>query len=157
MIPLRVIHHDSKINNVLFDRKNNGLCVIDLDTDMPGYFISDVGDMMRTYLSPVDEEEQDLSKIEIREDFFKAIVEGYFEEMGATLSKVEKELFVYAGKFLIYTQAIRFLTDYLNNDSYYGEKYDGHNLTRATNQMLLLEKYCALEDKFQAIVADYCK
>ncbi|MES2653574.1 MAG: phosphotransferase [Bacteroidota bacterium] len=155
LLPLRVIHHDTKINNVLFDKENNGLCVIDLDTVMPGYFISDVGDMMRTYLSPVDEEEQDLSKIEIREDFFKAIVEGYFKEMGNTLSTNEKKLFVYAGKFLIYMQAIRFLTDYLNNDRYYGEKYDGHNLMRAKNQMLLLEKYCALEGKFQTIVADY--
>ncbi|HTM99072.1 MAG TPA: phosphotransferase [Pedobacter sp.] len=152
MIPLRVIHHDTKINNVLFDDQYNGLCVIDLDTVMPGYFISDVGDMMRTYLSPVDEEEQDLSKIEIREDVFKAIVEGYFKEMGDVLSANEKQLFVYAGKFLIYMQAVRFLTDYLNNDRYYGAKYDGHNFVRAKNQMLLLEKYNELEHKFQSIV-----
>lgn len=152
LLPLRVIHHDTKINNVLFDKENNGLCIIDLDTVMPGYFISDVGDMMRTYLSPVDEEEQDLSKIEIREDFFKAIVDGYFEEMGDTLTANEKKLFVYAGKFLIYMQAIRFLTDYLNNDRYYGAKYEEHNLVRAKNQMLLLEKYCLLESKFQTII-----
>lgn len=155
LLPLRVIHHDTKINNVLFDKENNGLCVIDLDTVMPGYFISDVGDMMRTYLSPVDEEEQDLSRIEIREDFFKAIVKGYFKEMGNTLTANEKKLFVYAGKFLIYMQAVRFLTDYLNDDRYYGAKYEEHNLVRAKNQMVLLEKYCALEDKFQAIIADY--
>jgi hypothetical protein len=155
LIPLRVIHHDTKINNVLFDEQYNGLCVIDLDTVMPGYFISDVGDMMRTYLSPVDEEEQDLSKIEIREDVFKAIVEGYFKEMGDVLSDNEKQLFVYAGKFLIYMQGVRFLTDYLNNDRYYGSRYDGHNLVRATNQMLLLEKYNELEHKFQKIVDLY--
>src|SRR5687767_2997629 len=69
----RVTHHDSKISNVLFDDNNKGLCVVDLDTVMPGYFISDFGDMMRTYLSPVSEEEKDLSQIEIREEYFKAI------------------------------------------------------------------------------------
>lgn len=152
LLPLRVIHHDTKINNVLFDKENNGLCIIDLDTVMPGYFISDVGDMMRTYLSPVDEEEQDLSKIQIREEFFKAIMEGYFEEMGNILTANEKKLFVYAGKFLIYMQGIRFLTDYLNNDLYYGAKYEEHNLIRAKNQFILLEKYCELEDRFQILI-----
>ncbi|MGF1925578.1 MAG: phosphotransferase enzyme family protein [Bacteroidia bacterium] len=155
LLPLRVIHHDTKINNVLFDKENNGLCIIDLDTVMPGYFISDVGDMMRTYLSPVDEEEQDLNKIEIREEFFAAIVEGYFEEMGNTLTNNEKKHFVYAGKFLIYMQAIRFLADYLNNDRYYGAKYEEHNLVRAKNQMTLLERYCELEDKFNTMVSHY--
>src|SRR6186713_1659685 len=77
----RIAHHDSKISNVLFDEHNKGLCVIDLDTVMPGYFISDVGDMLRTYLSPVSEEETDFSKIEIRDDYFKAIAEGYLQEM----------------------------------------------------------------------------
>src|SRR4030095_2607206 len=69
---IRVIHHDTKISNVLFDSKNKGICVIDLDTTMPGYFISDLGDMMRTYLSPVSEEEKDFDKIMIREDFYEA-------------------------------------------------------------------------------------
>ena len=73
---LRVTHHDTKISNVLFDKNGKGICVIDLDTVMPGYFISDVGDMMRTYLSPVSEEETEFEKIEIRDDFYKAIVEG---------------------------------------------------------------------------------
>src|SRR6185295_13878060 len=73
---LRVTHHDTKISNVLFNENNKGICVIDLDTLMPGYFISDVGDMLRTYLSPVSEEEKDFSKIEIRDDYFEAIVKG---------------------------------------------------------------------------------
>src|SRR6185312_6446835 len=83
---LRVTHHDTKISNVLFDSQNRGLCVIDLDTLMPGYFISDVGDMMRTYLSPVNEEEKDFSKIEIREAYFKSIWDGYMSEMGSELN-----------------------------------------------------------------------
>ena len=137
---LRVTHHDAKISNVLFNRENKGICVIDLDTVMPGYFISDVGDMMRTYLSPVSEEEQDFSKILIRNDIYKAIVDGYYNEMKEELTEMEKEHFTYAGKFMIYMQALRFLTDHLNNDVYYGAKYEGHNFVRAGNQLTLLEK-----------------
>jgi Ser/Thr protein kinase RdoA (MazF antagonist) len=77
----RVTHHDTKISNVLFDNQDKGLCVIDLDTVMPGYFISDVGDMLRTYLCPVSEEEKDFSKIIVRDEFYKAIINGYKEEM----------------------------------------------------------------------------
>ena len=137
---IRVTHHDTKISNVLFDSNDKGLCVIDLDTVMQGYFISDVGDMMRTYLSPVSEEEQDFSKINVRDDFYKAIVQGYFDEMKDELTAIEKNYFFYAGKFLIYMQALRFLTDYLNDDVYYGSKYEGHNFMRAKNQLVLLEK-----------------
>ncbi len=137
---LRVTHHDTKISNVLFDESDKGLCVIDLDTVMSGYFISDVGDMMRTYLSPVSEEETDFSKIEVRDDFFRAICQGYYNEMKDELTDTEGGYFYYAGKFMIYMQALRFLTDYLNNDVYYGEKYPKHNFNRAKNQAVLLEK-----------------
>lgn len=136
---IRVTHHDAKISNVLFDKHNKGICVIDLDTVMPGYFISDVGDMMRTYLSPVSEEETDLDKIVIREEYFKAIVDGYNEEMKDELSFFEKEHFLYAGKFMIYMQALRFLADHINDDVYYGARYEGHNFNRAANQLRLLE------------------
>jgi len=137
---LRVTHHDTKISNVLFDKNDKGICVIDLDTVMPGYFISDVGDMMRTYLSPVSEEEKDFSKIEIREDFYSAVVHGYYTEMKGVLTEVEQKHFFYAATFIVYMQALRFLTDYLNNDNYYGSKYLGQNLVRAGNQTLLLRR-----------------
>ena len=137
---LRVTHHDTKISNVLFNGENKGLCVIDLDTVMPGYFISDVGDMMRTYLSPANEEEKDFSKIEIREEYFKAIWNGYMGEMNNELSAEEKKHFIYAGKFMIYMQALRFLTDHLNDDIYYGAKYEGQNFVRAGNQAVLLQR-----------------
>jgi Ser/Thr protein kinase RdoA (MazF antagonist) len=146
---LRVTHHDTKISNVLFNADGKGLCVIDLDTVMPGHFISDVGDMMRTYLCPVSEEEQDLSKIVVREEYYKAIVSGYYSEMKEQLTQTEKHYFFYAGKFMIYMQALRFLTDHLNNDRYYGAKYPGHNLVRATNQVTLLS---ALIDKQHVLV-----
>ena len=151
----RVMHHDTKINNVLFDANQQGLCVIDLDTVMPGYFISDVGDMMRTYLSPVSEEETDITKIEIREDFFLAIVAGYLSEMKQELSKEEIDSFVYAGKFIIYMQAIRFLTDYLLDDIYYGEQYPSHNLVRAGNQLALLEKLIEKEPVLEQKIKNF--
>lgn len=147
-IPLRVIHHDTKINNVLFDAHKKGMCVIDLDTVMPGYFISDVGDMMRTYLSEANEEETDLSKVKIRKEFYDAIFEGYMEEMDQVLTIAEKRYFTYSGKFIIYMQAMRFLTDYLENDIYYGAKYKEHNLNRAINQIALLKEYLDIKPGF---------
>ena len=151
-LKLRVTHHDTKINNVLFDDENKGICVIDLDTLMPGYFISDVGDMIRTYISPFGEDEKDLSKLEMREDYFTAIAEGYLSEMFDELNEAELQHFVFAGKFMIYMQALRFLSDYLNNDVYYGSKYEGHNFIRATNQVHLLKLLIEKEEKFQTIV-----
>ncbi len=136
----RVTHHDTKISNVLFDEHGKGLCVIDLDTVMPGYFISDVGDMMRTYLSPANEEERDFDKIEVRETFFKAIVNGYLSSMGDELSAEEQGQILYAGLFMIYMQAIRFLTDHLLGDVYYGARYEDHNFVRAGNQLVLLKR-----------------
>ncbi|MFY7839500.1 MAG: phosphotransferase enzyme family protein [Lacibacter sp.] len=153
---LRVTHHDTKISNVLFNEQGKGLCVIDLDTVMPGYFISDVGDMMRTYLSPVSEEESDYSKIVIRTDIFESIVHGYFEQMKTDLSADELNLFVYAGKFMIYMQAIRFLTDYINDDVYYGARYPMHNLVRAGNQLVLLQQLLANETALHEIVNKIC-
>lgn len=143
---LRVTHHDTKISNVLFDAQGKGICVIDLDTVMPGHFISDVGDMMRTYLSPASEEEKDFSKLEVRPDFYRAIREGYLEEMGRQMTLGEKRHFFFAGEFLIYMQALRFLTDYLDNDIYYGRSYESHNLVRAGNQLALLGAYQVLGD-----------
>ena len=149
---IRVTHHDTKISNVLFDENNNGLCVIDLDTLMPGYFISDLGDMLRTYLSPVSEEEKDFSKIEIRNEYFESIVEGYLGQLHDELSVLEKDHFIYAGKFMIYMQGLRFLTDYINNDIYYGSKYEDHNLVRAGNQFTLLQKLTDKENELQHYV-----
>lgn len=137
----RVTHHDTKISNVLFDDEGNGLCVIDLDTTMSGYFISDVGDMMRTYLPPYSEEEKDISRISVRDEYFTAIAKGYLQEMNEELTPSELDHFVYSGDFMIYMQAVRFLTDHFNNDVYYGARYEGHNFVRAENQIALLKRY----------------
>ncbi|HMG69330.1 MAG TPA: phosphotransferase [Chitinophagaceae bacterium] len=136
----RVTHHDTKISNVLFDKNEKAICIIDLDTVMPGYFFSDVGDMMRTYLSPASEEEKEYDKIVVRDDFYKAIVQGYSAQMKNELTAIESKYFFYAARFMIYMQALRFLTDYLNDDVYYGAKYKDHNFVRATNQLVLLQR-----------------
>ena len=135
----RVTHHDTKISNVLFNEDDKGICVIDLDTVMPGYFISDAGDMLRTCLSPVSEEETDLQQVEVRNDYYTAIRDGYMKEMHPHLSKIEEEHFFFSGLFMTYMQAIRFLTDHLSNDVYYGAAYPGHNFNRAKNQAVLLQ------------------
>lgn len=148
----RVTHHDTKISNVLFDKHGNGICVIDLDTVMPGYFISDLGDMMRTYLSSVSEEEKDLSLVVVRPAYFRAVVKGYLKHMSSVLTDTEKRYIVYSGAFMIYMQALRFFTDYLNDDKYYGAKYPEHNLVRAANQLALLKSYDDMKDKFTGMV-----
>ncbi|WP_395802265.1 phosphotransferase enzyme family protein [Daejeonella sp.] len=139
--PDRAMHHDTKISNMLFDRDSlKGICVIDLDTLMAGKFISDLGDMMRTYLCAFSENEPDISKITIRIEYFEAIVKGYLHEMGSILSPVERELILFSGKYLIYMQAIRFLSDYLNGSIYYPISYPEQNLDRTKNQFKLLSE-----------------
>ncbi len=151
---LRVMHHDTKISNVLFTANSKGLCVIDLDTVMPGHIISDMGDMLRTYLSPLDENQKDTSLIVIREKYFKAIVKAYYQEMNQELTSLEKQSFVYAGNFMIYMQAIRFLTDYLQGDLYYPCTYELHNFDRAFNQMVLLSKLDEKKEQLLEIVSE---
>jgi len=140
-LKLRIMHNDTKINNVLFaSGSDEVLCVIDLDTLMPGYFIYDVGDMVRTFVSPVSEEESDFTKIEVREEIKQAIEEGYLSEMGNALTKEELEALPFAGPMMTYMIGMRFLTDYLMGDTYYQISFPEQNLIRAGNQFCLLEK-----------------
>jgi Ser/Thr protein kinase RdoA (MazF antagonist) len=151
--PDRVMHHDTKINNMLFHKgTSKGLCVIDLDTLMPGKFISDLGDMMRTYLCAFSENEPDIDKIFIRIEYFEAIVQGYLQEMGSILTDIEKEMILFSGKYLIYMQALRFLTDYLNGNTYYRVHYPEQNLIRTINQLKLLSEFFNKEKLLQDIV-----
>lgn len=149
---LRATHHDTKISNLLFDENDKGICVIDLDTLMPGYFISDLGDMFRTYLCAVSEEETDVEKILVRPSIYKAIVMGYLQGAGNIFSEDETAQIFYAGQFMIYMQALRFLTDFINDDVYYGAKYQLHNYNRARNQIKLLEDYCSKKELLQKII-----
>jgi thiamine kinase-like enzyme len=149
---LRVTHHDTKISNVLFNQQDKGICVIDLDTVMSGYFFSDVGDMMRTYLSPANEEELDFTNIIVREEFFKAIASGYLAAMGSELTAHERNSLCKAGYWITYMQALRFLTDYFSNDQYYGAAYPDHNLNRAKNQFILLQSMTDKDDLLKSIL-----
>jgi Ser/Thr protein kinase RdoA (MazF antagonist) len=140
----RVTHHDTKISNVLFNKVNEveaAICVIDLDTVMAGHFISDVGDMCRTCLCAVSEEEKDVNKIKVDAKKWASLKKGYLHYMQSELSAFELDHFFYSGQFMIYMQALRFLTDHLNRDVYYGAHYEGQNLVRTLNQIQLLEQY----------------
>lgn len=140
-LTLRITHNDTKINNILFDQSTHKTaCVIDLDTLMPGYFIYDLGDMVRSFVSPVSEEETEHSKIIFRQEIYEALISGYLSEMKNVLSEREQATIPFAGKMMTFIMALRFLTDYLNEDVYYGTTYPGQNLNRARNQLNLLEK-----------------
>ena len=138
LIPKRIIHADTKISNILFDKFSLApKAVIDWDTLMPGYFISDLGDMIRTMVCEAGENESNLNKIIFRNEYYAAIISGY--KAAIQLTENELNLLSYAGKFMTYMQALRFLTDYLNNDVYYTITYPEHNLDRAKNQCRLLQ------------------
>ena len=139
-IPVRVTHNDTKINNVIFDDKTgDGLCIIDLDTVMPGLTLYDFGDMVRTAACPVQDDEKDLSKVAIRMDLFEALARGFLEETASFVTAAEKQHLVFGGKMIILEQAIRFLTDYLQGDTYYKTNCPEHNLDRCRTQLKLIE------------------
>lgn len=138
----RITHNDTKVNNVLFDKDTNeAVCVVDLDTLMPGKAIFDLGDMIRTFVSPAAEDDPDPSHAAVNEDVYEKLVEGYFSEMGPLMSFSERTLVHWCGQMLIYEQGIRFLTDFLRDDVYYRVDRPEHNLDRAKNQMHLLKVY----------------
>lgn len=153
----RVMHHDAKINNILFDANEEAAWVIDPDTIMPGYMISDLGDMFRTYLPSMGENDKRFNELTINKDYFTAIVNGYLSEMHKYLSDQELNFIVYAGKFMIYMQSIRFLADYLINDQYYRIQYPEHNFVRAKNQIALLKLYNSHTQLFNEIVEKVSK
>ncbi len=138
-LQLRVTHNDTKINNILFDGKTRkAVCVIDLDTLMQGYFIYDLGDMIRTFVSPVSEEEKDLNKVMFRRSMYDALIKGYDSQMHNVLNKTERTLAPFAGMMMTYIMALRMLADFLNGNVYYQITYPDQNLVRARNQLQLL-------------------
>ena len=138
-IKLRVTHNDTKISNVLFDTNNKGLCVIDKDTIMPGVVHYDFGDAIRTICNTAAEDETDLDKVNFNLEYYDAYTKGFLEEVESALSPIELKYLALGAKTMIFIMAIRFLTDFLNNDVYYKTKYPEHNLDRAKNQFKLIE------------------
>ena len=139
-IPLRVTHNDTKINNVLLDEDTGkGICVIDLDTVMPGLSLYDVGDMVRTAACTAAEDERDLKKVNVNLEIYKNIARGFAAETAEFLTDTEKQQFPFAGILITFEQMIRFLTDYLAGDVYYRIHRPGQNLDRAAVQMRLVQ------------------
>lgn len=135
----RVVHNDTKINNILFHTQTGkSVCVIDLDTLMPGFFIYDLGDMVRTFVSPVSEEEADTNQVMFRTEFYKALLDGYLSVMDPCLLPEERPAIPFAGMMMTYIMAIRFLADFLNGNIYYQIHYPEQNLVRARNQLKLV-------------------
>jgi Ser/Thr protein kinase RdoA (MazF antagonist) len=154
-VPRRVVHNDAKISNVLFDAATGeALGVVDLDTVMPGSALHDFGDLVRSTVSPADEDEPDLRQVGVRLDFFEAIVRGFLarEGAGAILLPRERELLVFAGRLITLEQAVRFLTDYLKGDGYYRVTRPGQNLERCRTQLRLFELLTARERELEEIV-----
>jgi thiamine kinase-like enzyme len=139
--PSRVMHHDCKINNILFEKiSGKMICPVDLDTVMPGKFFSDLGDMLRTMTCPVDENSTDWEKINVRPDFYKATLEGYLSGARNIFQEEELTNIHYSGMLLTYMQCLRFVTDYLLGNIYYRIDYEEQNLNRALNQLMLLKR-----------------
>ena len=139
IIPVRITHNDTKFNNILFDNNGRELCIIDLDTVMPGYVHYDFGDAIRTAASSCEEDETDLSGVNMKIDLFRAFTTGYMEEMKSTLNSAEKEHLAFAPALITYTIGVRFLTDYLDGDNYFRIQRPGHNLDRTRVQFRLVE------------------
>ena len=137
-IPLRITHNDTKFNNILLDENDKALCVIDLDTVMPGYVHYDFGDAIRTVTNTAAEDEKDLSKIKMDISLFEAYARGYLSETGNTLNEVEKEYLAFGPKLITYTIGIRFLTDYIDGDNYFKIHHVFHNLQRTRAQLKLV-------------------
>lgn len=152
-IPLRVTHNDTKANNVILDnRTNKGLCVIDLDTVMPGLSLYDFGDMVRTAIATALEDEKDLSKVDCNLDLFDGLVEGYLDQIGSILIPAEKKYLAFSGKLITFEMGLRFLTDYLEGDVYYSIKHSEHNIDRARTQFKMVQRMEELEDAMEDVV-----
>lgn len=157
-IPLRVTHNDTKLNNVLLDTETlEGVCVIDLDTIMPGSYLYDYGDALRFAASTADEDETDLSKVKFDMDKFKAFTKGYLLQTKNKLKKSEIDLMAYSVELMTYECGIRFLTDYLNGDVYFKISREEHNLDRARAQFALARDINRKLPEMQKIIYEYAK
>ena len=134
----RTNHCDTKVNNIMFDEEGKVLCVIDLDTVMPGFVLSDIGDFIRTGANTGAEDDENLDNVEVNLEIFEAYTRGYMETAKAFLTPQEIKLLPYGGRLLTYMQTVRFLTDYINGDTYYKIHSPKHNLIRTKAQFKLL-------------------
>ena len=151
-LPLRIVHNDCKLNNILFDAADRAVCVIDLDTVMPGSPLFDFGDLVRTLVSPEAEDSTRLDNVCVRRDMFAAVARGYLEGSGSLLGAVERASLVFGARLVTGVLALRFLADYLDGDMYFRVERPRHNLERARNQLALLAALGAAHEELQALV-----
>jgi hypothetical protein len=156
-IPLRITHNDTKFNNILFDSNDRALCIIDLDTVMPGYVHYDFGDAIRTASNTANEDSSDISSVSMDIGIYEAYAKGYLSETTGTLNSTEKEYLAFAPKLLTYIMATRFLTDYLDGDKYYKINYLQHNLQRNRVQIALLGSMETQYEKMVQIIKNITK
>jgi Ser/Thr protein kinase RdoA (MazF antagonist) len=152
-IPVRITHNDTKFNNILLDKNGKALCVIDLDTVMPGYVHYDFGDSIRTAANTAAEDEKDLSLVRMDIRFFEAFATGYLHETRNTLNAVEKDYLSFAPLLITYTIAVRFLTDHIDGDHYFKIHHEHHNLQRARAQFKLIESMEEQYDSMRSIIS----
>ncbi|MDE6127172.1 MAG: aminoglycoside phosphotransferase family protein [Muribaculaceae bacterium] len=156
-LPKRICHCDTKVSNMLFDPSGEPLCVIDLDTVMPSFVFSDFGDFLRTAANTAAEDEPDTDKIGFDMKVFKAFATGYLGAAGSFLTPVERDNLPYAVTLFPYMQAVRFLTDYINGDTYYKTSYREHNLVRARAQWRYFQLTLEAKDEMSAFIAGLCR
>src|SRR5258706_168401 len=152
-VPERVVHNDAKLANVLFDAASgDALCVVDLDTVMPGLALYDFGDLVRSMATRAAEDERDISRVRLEPELFESVACGYIAATRELLTQAERELLVPAAQVIVYEQAARFLIDHLEGDRYYRIARPGHNLDRCRTQLALLDALRAGERALQQIV-----
>ncbi|MEZ5104731.1 MAG: aminoglycoside phosphotransferase family protein [Draconibacterium sp.] len=147
-IPIRISHNDTKINNILFDKNGDVLCVIDLDTVLSSTVLNDYGDAMRTYTNTGAEDDINLNNVSMNLEIFEAFTKGYLEETKSFLTEKEIEYLAFSAKFITFEQVLRFLMDYIDGDNYYKIKSPDHNLVRTRAQYKLLQ---SMEEQFEAM------
>jgi len=153
-IPTRVSHNDTKINNILFDKKGEVLCVIDLDTVLNSTVLNDFGDAMRYYTNTGKEDDTNLDNVSMDMEIFKAFARGYLEEAGSFLTQKEKEYLAFSARYITYEQVLRFLMDYIDGDNYYKTKSEDHNLVRTRAQYKLLTSIKEQYDEMKKVISE---
>ena len=153
VLPKRLCHCDTKVNNMMFDASGEVLCVIDLDTVMPSFVFSDFGDFLRTAANKVAEDDPRIEMVEFDMEIFKAFAKGYVESASVFLTPVELDNLPYAAALFPYMQAVRFFADYINGDTYYKIKYPEHNLVRTRNQMALFRSVMSYLPQMQEYIS----
>lgn len=153
-IPTRVTHNDTKINNILFDKEGNVLCVIDLDTVLSSTCLNDYGDAMRSYTNTGLEDDPNLDNVSMNIEIFRAYTAGYLSETNKFLTPAELDYLAFSAKYITYEQVLRFLMDYINGDTYYKVKSPDHNLVRTKAQYKLLRSMEQQYDTMKAIVKE---